>query len=126
MSNYFQISLNTNWQLVITYPRVIVGIEKGSVLAMEKKCGKLERSEVAHLELMFFGALHSAILIAAALFVFSIDGLKQNAGSLLTPVSYTVFYALSYGTLGFALHGSFLNHFLIGQNSSNSQTESLK
>ena len=47
-----------------------------------------------------------------------IVGLKQNAGSLLTPVSETVFYALSYGTLGFALHGSSLNHFLIGGNSS--------
>ena len=52
------------------------------------------------------------------LFVFSIDGLKQNAGSLLTPVSYTVCYALSYGTLGFALHGSSFNHILIGGNSS--------
>ena len=54
----------------------------------------------------------------APLFVFSIDGLKQNAGSLLTPVSYTVCYALSYGTLGFALHGSSFNHILIGGNSS--------
>ena len=53
-----------------------------------------------------------------ALFVFLIVGPKQNAGSLLTPVSETVFYALSYGTLGFALHGSSLNHFLIGGNSS--------
>ena len=53
-----------------------------------------------------------------ALFVFSIVGPKQNAGSLLTPVSETVFYALSHGTLGFALHGSSLNHFLIGGNSS--------
>ena len=53
-----------------------------------------------------------------ALFVFSIDGLKQNAGSLSTPASVTVFYALSHGTLGFALHGSSLNHFLIGGNSS--------
>ena len=52
-----------------------------------------------------------------ALFVFSIDGLKQNTGSLLTPVSYTVCYALSYGTLGFALHGSSFNHILIGGNS---------
>ena len=52
------------------------------------------------------------------LFVFLIVGPKQNAGSLLTPVSETVFYALSYGTLGFALHGSSLNHFLIGGNSS--------
>ena len=53
-----------------------------------------------------------------ALFVFSIDDPKQNAGSLLTPVSDTVFYALSHGTLGFALHGSSFNHFLIGGNSS--------
>ena len=52
------------------------------------------------------------------LFVFSKLGPKQNAGSLLTPVSDTVFYALSHGTLGFALHGSSLNHFLIGGNSS--------
>ena len=53
-----------------------------------------------------------------SLFVLSIVGLKQNAGSLLTSVSETVFYALSYDTLGFALHGSSLNHFLIGGNSS--------
>ena len=51
------------------------------------------------------------------LFVFSIDGLKQNAGSLLTPVSYTGFYALSYGTNNFALHGSSFSPFLIGGNS---------
>ena len=57
-------------------------------------------------------------VIVLPLFVFSIDGLKQNAGSLLTPVSYTFFYALSHGTLGFALHGSSLYHFLIGGNSS--------
>ena len=60
----------------------------------------------------YFFAFH------APLFVFSIDGLKQNAGSLLTPVSYTVCYALSYGTLGFALHGSSFNHILIGGDSS--------
>ena len=42
---------------------------------------------------------------------------KQNATSLLTPVSDIVFYALSSGTLGFALHGSSVNHhFLIGGN----------
>ena len=46
----------------------------------------------------------------AALFVFSIDGPKQNAVSLLTPVSNIVLYALSSGTLGSALHGSFNNH----------------
>ena len=56
-------------------------------------------------------------LVYAALFVFSIDDPKQNAGSLLTPVSSTVFDALSHGTLGFALHGSYFNHFLIGGNS---------
>ena len=43
---------------------------------------------------------------------------KQNAGSLLTPVSDPAFHALSYGSLSFALHGSFFNHSLIGQNSS--------
>ena len=52
-----------------------------------------------------------------SLFVFSINGHKQNAGSLLTHVSFTVFYALSYGTLGFSLHGSFFDHSLIGGNS---------
>ena len=45
-------------------------------------------------------------------------GPKQNGGSLLTPVSDTIFDAHSHGTLGFALHGSFFNHFLIGGNSS--------
>ena len=50
----------------------------------------------------------------SALFVFSVSDTKQNARSLLTPVSGTVFYALSHGSLGFALHGSFFNHLLIG------------
>ena len=45
-----------------------------------------------------------------ALFVFSIDGPKQNATSLLTPVSNLVFHALSSGTPSHALHGSFNNH----------------
>ena len=36
----------------------------------------------------------------------------------MTPVSDTVSDALSHGNLGFALHGSYLNHFLIGRNSS--------
>ena len=60
----------------------------------------------------------SAIKENISLFVFSMVGPKQNAGSLLAPVSDTVFDALSHGTLGFALHGSYLNHFLIGGNSS--------
>ena len=51
------------------------------------------------------------------LFVFLMVGPKQNAGSLLKPVSETIFDALSHGTLSFALHGSYLNHFLIGGNS---------
>ena len=45
-----------------------------------------------------------------------IDDPKQNATSLLTPVSNIVFNALSSGTLSFALHGSSSNHFLIGVN----------
>ena len=68
-----------------------------------------------------FQQLQSLTLFQAfneSLFVFSIVGPKQNAGSLLTPVSDTVFNALSHGTLGFALHGSSFNHFLIGGNSS--------
>ena len=48
------------------------------------------------------------------LFVFSLSDPKQNARSFLTPVSGTVVYALSHGSLGFALHGSFFNHLLIG------------
>ena len=51
-------------------------------------------------------------------FVFSISDPPKNARSLLTPVSDPAFQALSHGCLSFALHGSFLNHFLIGQNSS--------
>ena len=52
------------------------------------------------------------------LFVFSINGPKQNATSLMTTGSDPAFYAPSHGTLGFALHGSFYNRFLICQNSS--------
>ena len=62
--------------------------------------------------------IYNASVVRCALFVFSIDDPKQNAGSLLTPGSKTVFHALSHGTLGFALHGSSFNHFLIGGNSS--------
>ena len=47
------------------------------------------------------------------LFIFSIGGSKQNVKSFWTPVSVTVFYALSHGSLGFALHGSFLTIFLL-------------
>ena len=44
------------------------------------------------------------------LFVFSINGPKQNARSLLTPVSDPAFYALSHGSKHFLLHGSSNNH----------------
>ena len=43
---------------------------------------------------------------------------KQNARSLLTPVSDPAFHALSHFSFVSSLHGSFFNHFLIGQNSS--------
>ena len=48
---------------------------------------------------------------------------KQNARSLLTIVSGPDFYAHSFGTFGFALHGSFLTVFLLVEVY---QSESLK
>ena len=45
-----------------------------------------------------------------SLFVFSINGLKQNARSLLTLFSDTDFHALLHGSLHFVLHGSSHNH----------------
>ena len=49
-----------------------------------------------------------------SLFVFPRDNPQQNGVSLLTPVSDSVFIALSDGTIHFAPHGSSLNHNLIG------------
>ena len=49
---------------------------------------------------------------AKPLFVFSIGSREQNGVSLLTPVSDSVFIALSDGTFLFSLHGSFKNHQL--------------
>ena len=46
------------------------------------------------------------------LFVLSIYDPKQNARSLFTPVSDTVFYPLSLGSLHFVLHGSFNNRLV--------------
>ena len=46
------------------------------------------------------------------LFVFSIGSREQNGVSLLTPVSYSVFIALSSGTFLSSGHGSFKNHQL--------------
>ena len=45
-------------------------------------------------------------------------GSKQNAGSLVTTVFDTDVDALLHGTLGFTLNGCYVNHFLIGGNSS--------
>ena len=53
-----------------------------------------------------------------SLFVFLKSDQKQNARSLLTPVSDPADPALSHGSLSFTLHGSLFNHFMIGQNSS--------
>ena len=52
-------------------------------------------------------------VINIAAFVFSMVDPKLNAGSLWTPVSNTVFDALSHGAPRSALHGSYQNHFLI-------------
>ena len=48
--------------------------------------------------------------LSASLFVFSIGSREQNGVSLLTPVSDSIFIALSDGTFLFSLHGSFKNH----------------
>ena len=48
--------------------------------------------------------------VLRSLFVFSIDGLKQKAMSLLTPFSDTDFHPLLHGSLHFVLHGSSNNH----------------
>ena len=57
-------------------------------------------------------ARHESNLIA--LFVFLKSEPQQNARSFLTPVSDPAFHALSHASNGFALHGSFFNHLLIG------------
>ena len=61
----------------------------------------------------FEKSCHIRLLLSS---LFGANNNKQNARQLLTPVSFTVFYTLSHGTLSFAFHGSFLNYFLIGQN----------
>ena len=55
-------------------------------------------------------------LHSLTLFVFLKSDLKQNARSLLTPVSDPAFHALSHGSLSFALHCRFFNPFIIGKN----------
>ena len=46
------------------------------------------------------------------------SGHKQKCTQFLTPFSGTVFHALSHGSPGFALHGSFFNNLLIDWKSS--------
>ena len=80
----------------------------------------VKRTEVPLLTAIYYSVRLPSVItqifgIKAPLFVFSISDLKQNARSLLTSVSDTVFNALSHGSLGFAVHGSFFNLFLIGQ-----------
>ena len=78
------------------------------------KTFKVLSSSARYASIVFFAQL---IFSTSSLqFVFFMVGPKQNAGSLLTPVSHTIFDAFSHGTLGFALYGSSLNHFLIGGN----------
>ena len=67
--------------------------------------------------LLVLSNIHIQIVIKRAtytltntLFVFSINGPKQNATSILTPGSDPAFYALSHGTLSFASHGISNNH----------------
>ena len=48
--------------------------------------------------------------VIISLFVFLKGGYEQNGVSLLTPVSDSVFIALSDGAFLFSLHGSFKNH----------------
>ena len=52
----------------------------------------------------------SGVDMTISLFVFLIGSCKQNGVSLLTPVSDSIFIALSDGTFLFSLHGSFKNH----------------
>ena len=65
----------------------------------------------------------TSIKMVHALFVFQRDDPQQNGGKLLTPVSDSVFNALSDGTIHFAPYGSLNNHHLIGGSSTESQSE---
>ena len=58
------------------------------------------------------------VLVSEGTICYSIGGLKQNAGLLLTPVYDTFFYGLPRGNLGYGFHGSFYNHFLNDQSDS--------
>ena len=69
---------------------------------------------------------NSLVDLKAPLCVFLIVCPKQNAGSVLIPVFDTAYYALSHGTLGFALHGSSFKPFSDWWKFFNSQSDFLK
>ena len=89
----------------LLYLKVVIAVNsrwKAWLLPPYSKC--IVRLVFGHLE------KNSSPKNLKILFVFSIDDPKQNATSILTPLSNIVFYALSSGTLSFALHGSSVNH----------------
>ena len=80
--------------------------------------GASRETLVSHLELWPHFSLPNIACLKSyksetPLFVFLKSDAKQNARSLLTPVSDPTFHAFSHGSLGFALHGSFSTIFLL-------------
>ena len=69
---------------------------------------------------MFVGAVTSF-----ATGVFPRENPQQNGMLLLTPVSDSVFIALSDGTIHFSPHGNALNHDLIGSDNSTAKQGAL-
>ena len=85
---------------------------------------KYHSADRSHFLGKHFDALYTNWWLAS-LFVFQRDDPQQNGLKPVSPVSNLIFNALSDdGTIHFALHGSSLNHNLIGWNNSNSQSES--
>ena len=79
------------------------------IFKLRKELFKISRLDVNQCPLNFKFQIPNLTwkdLTNLSLFVFSINGLKQNARSLLTPVSHPDFYALSHGSLHFGLYGS--------------------
>ena len=72
------------------------------------------------------GRDESGVTVGKPLFVFLKSDPKQIARSSLTPVSDPAFYALLHGSLSFAVHGSFCNHFFYWSQLFKSQSESSK
>ena len=133
MSRTADLYINAVWELVIssftvhpspttTFVRVEISMNfflTSNAMVDPKQFRSLE-IRFSHISIQmsksrhFFAAwIFSQNVWGGALFVFSIGGSKQNVKSFWTPVSESV-CAFSHGNLGFALHGSFFNHFLIG------------